>query len=142
MDYNGMGAGVKLMLPVSEPGALLFLGDAHAGQGDGEVLGNALETSMAVEFRVELMKKKSIGWPRLETADRIMVLGSARPLLQAMQHATTEMQRWLMSEYGFDERGSSLLLGHALEYDIANVVDPHFTVVAKMRKALLPGGKQ
>jgi acetamidase/formamidase len=137
MDYNGMGAGVRLTLPVSEPGALLFIGDGHAGQGDGEVLGNALETSLDVEFRVELLKKKAIGWPRLETGDYIMVLGSARPLLQALQHATTELQRWLMADYGFDERGSSMLLGHALQYDIANIVDPHFTVVAKLRKSLL-----
>jgi acetamidase/formamidase len=141
MDYNGMTAGVKLMLPVSEPGALLFIGDGHAGQGDGEVLGNALETSMDVEFRVELMKKRSVGWPRLENADYVMVLGSARPLLQALQHATTEMQKWLMADYGFDERGSSLLMGHALEYDIANIVDPHFTVVAKLRKSFLQGSK-
>jgi acetamidase/formamidase len=93
---------------------------------------------MDVEFSVDLIKKKQIGWPRLENAEYLMTLGSARPLLQALQHATTELQRWLMSDYGFDERGSSLLLGQALEYDIANVVDPHFTVVAKIRKDLLP----
>jgi amidase len=139
MDYNGVVAGVQLTLPVSEPGALLFLGDGHARQGDGEVLGNALETSMDVEFRVDLIKKKSIGWPRLENEEYIMVAGSARPLLQALQHATTEMQQWLMTDFGFNERGSSLLMGHALEYDIANVVDPHFTVVAKLRKSYLPG---
>lgn len=137
MDYNGMVAGVKVMLPVYEPGALLFIGDGHARQGDGEVLGNALETSMNVEFRVDLIKNEKIGWPRLENDEYIMVLGSARPLLQALQHATTEMQRWLTSHYGFDERGSALLMGHALEYDIANVVDPNFTVVAKMRKSFL-----
>ncbi|MCW5977396.1 MAG: acetamidase/formamidase family protein [Bryobacteraceae bacterium] len=141
MDYSGMVAGVKLMLPVYEPGALLFLGDGHARQGDGEVVGNALETSMNVEFTVDLIKGKKIGWPRLENNDYIMVLGSARPLLQALQHATTELQRWLMADYGFDERGSSLLMGHALEYDIANVVDPHFTVVAKMRKTFLGSPK-
>jgi acetamidase/formamidase len=137
MDYNGLVAGTKVMLPVSEPGALLFIGDGHARQGDGEVLGNALETSMDVEFTVDLVKKKSIGWPRLENDEFIMVAGSARPLLQALQHATTEMQRWLMTDYGFDERGSSLLMGHALEYDIANIVDPHFTVVAKLNKSYL-----
>ncbi|MCP5118431.1 MAG: acetamidase, partial [bacterium] len=137
MDYPGMVAGVKLMLPVYEPGALFFLGDGHARQGDGEVVGNALEVSMDVEFTIELIKQKKIGWPRLETGDYIMVLGSARPLLQALQHATTELQRWLMADYGFDERGSSLLMGHALEYDIANVVDPHFTVVAKMKRSYL-----
>jgi acetamidase/formamidase len=140
MDYNGMVAGVKLMLPVNEPGALLFVGDGHARQGDGEILGNAMEISMDVEFRVDLIKKKRISWPRLENNDYIMVLGSARPLLQALQQATTEMQRWLMADYGFDERGSSLLMGHAVEYDIANIVDPHFTVVAKLKKTFLPGG--
>lgn len=137
MDYNGMVAGVTVMLPVYVEGALLFVGDGHSRQGDGEVIGNALETPMDVEFTVDLIKKKDIGWPRLENSDYIMVLGSARPLLQALQHATTEMQRWLMTDYGFDERGSSLLMGHALEYDIANIVDPHFTVVAKIRKSYL-----
>jgi len=138
MDYNGVVAGVTLMLPVFEPGALLFLGDGHAAQGDGEVIGNALETSMDVEFTVDLIKRKTINWPRAETQEYIMVLGSARPLLQALQHATTEMQRWLMADYGFDERGSSLLMGHVLQYEIANIVDPHFTVVAKIRKTYLP----
>jgi acetamidase/formamidase len=141
MDYNGMNAGVTLMLPVYEPGALLFVGDGHAAQGDGEILGNALETSMDVEFSVDLIKKKSIGWPRLENKEYVMVLGSARPLLQALQHATTELQRWLVSDYGYEERGAALLLGHAVEYDIANIVDPHFTVAAKIRKSLLSGGK-
>jgi acetamidase/formamidase len=139
MDYNGVVAGVKLMLPVYEPGALLFLGDGHGRQGDGEIVGNALETSMDVEFTVDLIKQKKIRWPRLGNDEYIVVLGSASPLLQALQHATTEMQRWLMADYGCDERGSSLLMGHMLEYDIANIVDPHFTVAAKMRKSYLPG---
>ena len=47
------------------------------------------------------------------------------------------LQRWLMKEYDFDERSASLLMGHALEYEIANVVDPHFTVVAKLRRSFL-----
>ena len=141
MDYNGLVAGVTVMLPVFEPGALLFLGDGHAAQGDGEIIGNALETSMDVEFTVDLIKSKTVNWPRAENQDYIMVLGSARPLLQALQHATTEMQRWLMSDYGFDERGSSLLMGHVIQYDIANIVDPHFTVVARIRKSHLAGSR-
>jgi len=137
MDYNGMGAGATLMLPVFEPGALLFLGDGHARQGDGEVLGNAIETSLDVEFSVDLMKHKQIRWPRLETRDSIMVLGSSRALNEALQHATTELMRWLMETYGYDERGASLLLGQAMEYEISNMVDPEFTIVAKMRKQYL-----
>jgi len=138
MDYASMGAGVSLMLPVNEPGALLFMGDGHARQGEGEVAGTGLETSLDVEFRVDLVKKKAIGWPRIETETFVMTLGSARPLIEAFQHATTELQRWLMADYGLTERGAQTLLGQAAEYEIANVVDPNFTVVAKIRKGLLP----
>ena len=137
LDYFGMIAGTTVMLPVAEPGALLFIGDGHARQGEGEVVGNALEVSMDVEFSVDLIKDKEIGWPRIETDEYIIVLGSARPLLQALQHATTELQRWLMTDYGYDERGSSLLMGHALEYEVVQVVDPHFTIAAKMSKEFL-----
>src|SRR5262245_61489092 len=138
MDYASMGAGVALMLPVNEPGALLFMGDGHARQGEGEVAGTGLETSLDVEFRVDVVKKKAIGWPRIETDSFVMTLGSARPLIEAFQHATTELQRWLTADYGLTERGAQTLLGQAAEYEIANVVDPNFTVVAKIRKALLP----
>lgn len=138
MDYAGLVSGVRVMLPVNEPGALLFIGDGHARQGEGEVVGTGLETSMDVEFTVDLVKKKTAAWPRLENSTHIMVLGSARPLLQAFQHATSEMQRWLMADYGFSERGAQAYMGQALEYEIANVVDPNFTVVAKVRKSLLP----
>jgi acetamidase/formamidase len=138
MDYAGMVAGATLMLPVNEPGALLFLGDGHARMGEGEVVGTGLETSMDVEFTVGLVKNKAIGWPRLETDSYVMVLGSARPLLEALQHATTELQKWLMADYGFTERGAQTLMGQTTEYEIANVVDPNFTVVAKIRKTMLP----
>ena len=138
MDYAGVTAGVTVMLPVNEPGALLFIGDGHARQGEGEVVGTGLETSMDVEFTVQVVKKKAASWPRMETDTHVMTLGSARPLLQALQHATSEMLRWLVADYGFSERGGSVFMGQALEYEIANVVDPNFTVVAKVRKALLP----
>ena len=142
MDYAGLNAGVKVMLPVSEPGALLFLGDGHARQGEGEVVGTGLETSLDVEFSVSVVKKAAIAWPRLENETHVMVLGSARPLLEALQHATSEMHRWLMAEYGLSDRGASLLMGQALEYEVSQVVDPNFTIVAKMRKALLAGFKK
>lgn len=138
MDYAGLNAGVKLMLPVNEPGALLYIGDGHARQGEGEVAGTGLETSMDVDFTVDVVKKKPIGWPRLENEAHIMVLGSARPLIEAFQHATTELQRWLVADYGFSERGAAAFMGQAAEYEVANVVDPNFTVVAKIRKSLLP----
>jgi amidase len=138
MDYAGLTAGVKVMLPVNEPGALLFIGDGHARQGEGEVVGTGIETSMDVEFAVDVVKKTAMAWPHLESDTHLMTLGSARPLLQALQHATAEMQRWLMAEHGFSERSAQVFMGQALEIEVANVVDPNFTVVAKVRKALLP----
>src|SRR5207253_2587534 len=83
-----------------------------------------------VEFTVDLVKKKNIGWPRLENQTHVMVLGSARPLLEAFQIATAELQRWLMTDYGMTERGAQTFMGQTTEYEIANVVDPSFTVVA------------
>jgi amidase len=142
MDYAGLTAGVKVMLPVTEAGALLFIGDGHARQGEGEVVGTGLETSLDVEFSVAVVKKSAIAWPRLENDTHLMVLGSARPLLEALQHATSEMHRWLMADYGLSDRGASLLMGQALEYEVANVVDPNFTMVAKLRKSLLTGFKK
>ena len=138
MDYKGLNSGVKLMLQVNEPGALLFMGDGPGRQGDGEVVGTGMETSMNVEFTVDLIKKKPIGWPRLENDEYVMILASARPLLEAFQHATTEMQKMLVADYGFNERGAAAFMGQAVEYEIANVVDPSFTVVSKIRKSFLP----
>jgi amidase len=138
MDYAYMNAGAKLMLPVNEAGAYLYLGDGHARQGEGEVAGTGLETSMDVQFTVDLLKKKNIAWPRLENDTHVMVLGSARPLLEAFQIATAELQNWLMADYGMTERGAQTFMGQATEYEVANVVDPSFTVVAKIRKTLLP----
>src|SRR6202789_2401924 len=134
-----MGAGASLMLPVFEPGALFFLGDGPGRQGDGEVVGSAIETSLDVEFSVDLIKRKKINWPRVENQDFIMVLGSSRAINEALQHATTELMRWLMDNYGFDERAASLLMGQAMEYEISNVAEPEFTIVAKMRKRYLTG---
>jgi acetamidase/formamidase len=86
-----------------------------------------------------VVKKVPIQWPRLENDTHIMVLGSERPLLQALQHATSEMHRLLIGNYQLSERGAAILMGQALEYEVGNVVDPHFTMVAKMRKSILAG---
>ena len=137
MDYRGFREGVTVYLPVFEPGALFFLGDGHAAQGDGEIVGTGIEISMDVEFTVDLRKGETIGWPRGENEREIFTLGNARPLDQALQHATTEMVRWLGTGYGLDVRAASALLGQAVEYDIANVYDPAYTVVCKVPKRIL-----
>ena len=137
MDYKGFEQGVTVYFPVAVEGALLFVGDGHAVQGDGEIVGTGIEVSMDVEFTVQVQKGRNIQWPRAETATHILTVGNARPLDQALQHATTEMSRWLMSEYGLDMAGAHVLLGQCVEYEIGNVFDPAYTVVCKVKKSLL-----
>lgn len=137
MDYQGFGEGVTIYLPVSADGALFHLGDGHARQGHGEIMGTGVEISLDVEFTVDLMKRKSIRWPRGENADYIFTVGNARPLDQATQHATTEMLRWLQEEYALDPTAAHLLLGHCVEYELANMYNPAFTIVCKMPKRYL-----
>lgn len=138
MDYRGLRAGVSVYFPVFEPGALLFVGDGHALQGDGEITGTGIEISFDVELTVRLHKGKEIGWPRGENADSIFTMGNARPLDQGVQHATTEMLRWLRAEYGLDVMGASILLGQCVAYDVGNVFDPAYTMVCKVPKRWLP----
>ena len=80
MDFNEIVEGATVYLPVSVPGALLYIGDGHAAQGDGELNGNALETSMDVEFTVDVIPIKRISSPRMESATHIMAVGLAGSL--------------------------------------------------------------
>lgn len=139
MDYRGFAAGVTVYLPVFVPGALLHVGDGHATQGDGEIVGTGIEISFDLQFTVELQQGKTIGWPRGENADYIFSVGNARPLDQALQHATTEMVRWLGEDYGLDVVAASTLLGQCVEYDVGNVFDPAYTMVCKVSKRVLAG---
>lgn len=137
MDYRGFRSGVTVYFPVFVPGALLHAGDGHAVQGDGEIVGTGIETSFDVRFTVRVLKGKLIRWPRGENADYLFTIGNARPLDQCVQHATTEMLRWLADEYGLDGIAASILLGQCVEYDMGNVFDPAYTMVCKIRKSLL-----
>ena len=132
MDYRGFRAGVTVYFPVFVEGALFHLGDGHALQGDGEIVGTGIEVSTDVEFTVEVVKGKEIFWPRADDGEFVMAVGNARPLDQAVQHATTELMRLLAEDHGLDYRASSALLGQCIRYDVGNVFDPAYTMVAKV----------
>jgi amidase len=137
MDYRGFRAGTEAMFPVAVPGALFFLGDVHARQGDGEIVGTGIETAAEVRFSVEVIKDHRIGWPRGRTADEIFTIGNARPLDQALQHATTEMLDWLMAEHGLDVIAASHVMGQSVRYHVANVFNPAYSVACRMPRAVL-----
>ena len=138
LDYRGLVAGTTLYFPIFVPGALLHLGDGHALQGDGEVIGTGIETSFEVRFTVELLHGAAIQWPRGENPDSIFTIGCARPLDLALQFATTEMLNWLTGpNYGLSIPAASTLMGMAVEYELGNVYDPAYGMVCKMPKRIL-----
>jgi len=139
MDYSGVREGVTVYLPVFQEGALLFVGDGHAMEGDGELNGDALETSMDLEFSVQLIRGKSTGGPRFEDDEYLMASGIAGSLPDALREATTELARWLERDYKLSANESNVVLGTSIRYDIAEVVDPQVHIVAKVSKAVLAG---
>ena len=136
MDYNGFGADVTVYFPVFVKGALFFLGDGHAVQGDGEITGMGIESSFDVQFTVRVVKK-SINCPRAENDEYIMTAGNAKPLDQALQQATTEMIEWLKEDYKLGDNAVGVLLGQCVKYDIGNVYDPAYTIICKLNKKWL-----
>lgn len=137
MDYKGFVSGVTVYFPVFVKGALLHVGDGHAIQGDGEIVGTGLEISFDVQFTVKLLKGKRIYWPRAENRDYILTAGNARPLDQALQHATTEMVRWLQEDFNLAALEAHTLLGQCVEYEVGNVFDPAYTMICKLPKRIL-----
>jgi len=140
LDYNRIGEGAVVILPVYHPGALLFLGDGHALQGDGEPTGNGVETSMDVEFSVTLRKKAGLTGPRVETADAIISIGSQpefqSSLDRALEMATTDMVQYLVKDYGLEEWAAHLLIAFQGKYEVVTARGSMALVIPKsaMRK--------
>jgi acetamidase/formamidase len=137
MDCPDVRPGNRLMLPVLRPGALFGLGDVHAVQGDGEVCGVAVEVDAVVTLKFDLEKGRKIDWPRVESSDEIMTIGSARPLEDAARIAFREMVDWMAHDYGWDRLDAYMFLSLAARARIAQIVDPLYTVVVKLHKRYL-----
>jgi amidase len=137
MDYNQLREGTTVYLPVYHPGALLFVGDGHAAQADGELTGDALETSMDIEFTVDLLRDRGFGHPLAENAEFLISIGIAGSIDQALQQATSGMMRWLERDYKLTGSDAAVVLGFALKYDVVDLVGTQVSVAAKVPKAAL-----
>jgi acetamidase/formamidase len=137
MDFNEIIEGATVYLPVSVPGALLYVGDGHAAQGDGELNGNALETSMDLEFTVDVIAGKRIQGPRVESATHVMAMGLAGSLDDAFRGATANMAQWLTEEYKLTPSEVAQVLGTSSEYKISEVADRNAGIVLKISKEKL-----
>jgi amidase len=141
MDFNEIREGATVYLAVSQPGALLYIGDGHALQGDGELNGNALETSLDVEISVDVMREKRIGGPRVENAEYLMAMGLSGSLDAAFREAGSALATWLQEDYKLTGPETAILLGATIEYQISEVADRNVGVVAKIRKKYLPSAE-
>jgi len=138
MDTPEMRAGTTCYLGVNVAGALFSLGDGHCRQGEGESCGVAVEAAMDTVVVADLLKGVTTPWPRLENDTHVMSVGSARPLEDAFRIAQVDLVQWLVGEFGMDQLDAYQLLTQATETPVANVVDPNYSIVTKIRKEYLP----
>ncbi len=138
MDSPEVRAGATVYLGVNVPGALFSLGDGHYTMGEGEACGAAVEGAMDTVLVVDVVKETYCEWPRLESDEAIMVAGSGRPLEDAFRIAHAQVVRWVAGDLGLSLMDAYQLVSQAARSRIANVVDPNYTIVAKMPKRYLP----
>ncbi len=137
MDYNDNVEGTTLYFPVFHAGALLGMGDGHAAMGDGEVTGSALETSMDVDFSVDVIPGDSSGQVRAETKDYLIAFGVTGSVPDSIQVATSQLATWIKKKYQLSDSEVAILFASTLKYDITELVDSKFNVVAKVPKSVL-----
>ena len=137
MDYNQIVEGTTVYLPVYHPGALLFVGDGHAAQGDGELTGDALETSMDIEFTVDVIEGRGVGHPLAENAEYLISVGIGGSLDQAVQMATSGMMRWLERDYKLAASEAAVVVGFAMKYDVVDLVGTQVSIAAKLPRSAL-----
>jgi len=137
LDYNRVRPGATVLLPVHHAGGLLFFGDGHALQGDGEAIGSGVETSLDVTVSVGLVKKAGLTAPRMETAGEIIAIG-AKPdgsLNETLSLALTDMLSWLTAGYGLAPGDAHLLIGAAAQL---NVLTLGGSTAVRIPRATLP----
>jgi acetamidase/formamidase len=136
LDNKELVAGSILYLPVHVPGALLSMGDGHALQGDGEVTGTALETSLAATIQVSVRKGKRLRWPRAETPTHFISMGLSPDLDEAARLATSEMIDFLVSEKGMTRDDAYLLCSLAADLRVTQLVDGTKGIHAMLPKSI------
>lgn len=118
LDIREVCPGNKIFLPIFHPGALFYLGDVHASQGDTEFTGTAAETNATVRLKLDLIPAKKIPWMRIEKPNSILSVNANRPLEVAVETATVMLMDWLISEYGFSATDAYCLVSTCPDFRI------------------------
>lgn len=138
MDFNKITTGATVYLPVFHEGALVYIGDGHAAQGDGEINGDALETSMDFAFVARIIKGESkLDFPRIEDSEHIVSMGMAKTLEDALKIATLGLLEWIQKDYGLSLNEATQVIGPSIEYRIPTLAGPKLEVAAMIKKEFL-----
>lgn len=142
MDIQEVCAGTTVYLPVSVPGALLHVGDAHALQGDGEICGSGgIECAATARLRARLVKRPpALRCVRMEDEAYVMAASCGRDVNESFQEAAGELLAWIVEDYGFSVEEAYLLMGQVMEARATQFVNPTTTYLCKMPKAILTRG--
>lgn len=136
LDNKDLVVGSTLYLPVHVPGALLSIGDGHAMQGDGEVTGTALETSLRGTFELRVIKGARLKWPRAETPTHYIAMGLSEDLNEATRLAVREMVDFLMVEKKLSRDDAYMLCSLAADLHVTQAVDATKGVHVTIAKSL------
>jgi amidase len=118
LDVRDVCPGNRVLLPVFHEGALFYLGDVHASQGDTEFTGTAAETCATVRLKFEVIPKKKIPWMRIEKPGSIVAVNANRPLEAAVETATVHLMDWLVSDHGFTPTDAYCLVSTCPDFRI------------------------
>ena len=124
LDLSELTEGSTLYIPVWKPGALLYTGDSHAVQGDGEICLSAIETRMKeLQIQVVLHKRKNLAWPLAETDKHWIVVGLDKDLNAAMTLAARNAIKFLAAQAKISELDAYALCSIAVSFRVTQVVD-------------------
>jgi acetamidase/formamidase len=136
LDNKDLVVGSILYLPVQVPGALLSIGDGHAMQGDGEVTGTALETSLRGTFELRVIKGDRLKWPRAETPTHYIAMGLSEDLDEATRLAVREMVDFLMVKKKLSRDDAYMLCSLSADLHVTQAVDATKGVHVTIAKSL------
>ncbi|HEU4389527.1 MAG TPA: acetamidase/formamidase family protein, partial [Blastocatellia bacterium] len=136
MDNKELVAGTTLYIPVHVKGALLEIGDGHAGQGNGEVDITALETSLKGTLQLAVRKDLKLKWPRAETPTHFITMGFHEDLTEATKIALREMIDFLVTEKHLSRDDAYMLSSVAADLSITQLVDGNKGVHAMIAKSI------
>ena len=144
LDIRDVAVGNRIFLPIHHPGALFYLGDVHASQGDTEFTGTAAETQAVVRVRLDLIKGKKIPWMRIEKPNSIIAIQANRPLENAVETATFHLMDWLITEYQFTPTDAYCLVSTCPDfriniYQMCKIRNLSFVAGAEIPKLYLGG---